>query len=197
MTETDFDLLVIGSGPAGQKAAIQAAKAGRRVALVESDRRMGGACVHRGTIPSKTLRESALRILSLRRNSELIVGELRTGREMATLVRDLGSVVTAHHAFISAQLARNAVTCLHGRAAFLEPDTVQVEALRGDKKIHRAERVIIATGSYPRKASAVTTRPARGGGSSKDVTAPLSLPFSATSTWFMTTPLWCQRTATR
>ena len=57
--ETAFDMLVIGSGPAGQKAAIQAVKAGRRVAVIEQELGVGGMCVHRGTIPSKTLRESA------------------------------------------------------------------------------------------------------------------------------------------
>ena len=61
-SDYDFDVTVIGSGPAGQKAAVQAAKAGQRVALIERDRVLGGACVHRGTIPSKTLRENALRV---------------------------------------------------------------------------------------------------------------------------------------
>ena len=59
------DVLVIGSGPAGQKAAIAAVKAGRKVILVEQERAVGGACVHRGTIPSKTLRESAVRLTQL------------------------------------------------------------------------------------------------------------------------------------
>ena len=82
MSAMDFDLLVIGSGPAGQKAAIQAAKSSRRVALVESDRYLGGACVQRGTIPSKTLRESALRIRQLRRYQELLDFSFRPGAEM-------------------------------------------------------------------------------------------------------------------
>jgi NAD(P) transhydrogenase len=155
VTETDFDILIIGSGPAGQKAAIQAAKAGRRVAVVESDRNLGGACVHRGTIPSKTLRESALRIMRLRSHPDLIDGAFRPGREMAALVSDLRSVVGAHHEFISSQLHRNGITCLHGRAAFVTPDTVQVEALRGQKSRYRASHIVIATGSYPRIASNV------------------------------------------
>ena len=61
-----FDVLVIGSGPAGQKAAIQAAKEGRSVAVVERERGVGGACVHRGTIPSKTLRETAVNLSAFR-----------------------------------------------------------------------------------------------------------------------------------
>ncbi len=155
MSTADFDLLVIGSGPAGQKAAIQAAKAGRRVALVESDRRLGGACVYRGTIPSKTLRESALRILQLRRHRELLDCTLKPGQEMAALVSNLQTVTGAHHAFIQAQLQRNGVVCLHGRASFLASDRVQVEGLRGDRTVYRVTQVIIATGSRPRQADGV------------------------------------------
>ena len=63
-----YDIVVIGSGPAGQKSAIQAAKLGKSVALIERNKSFGGACVHRGTIPSKTLRENALRVKSMRQN---------------------------------------------------------------------------------------------------------------------------------
>lgn len=155
MSAMDFDLLVIGSGPAGQKAAIQAAKSSRRVALVESDRYLGGACVQRGTIPSKTLRESALRIRQLRRYQELLDFSFRPGAEMAALIRNLQDVISAHHRFIGDQLQRNGVQCLHGRASFLGPDTVRVEALRGERTSYRAAHVLIATGSYPRKAADV------------------------------------------
>ena len=66
MTARNFDVLVLGSGPAGQKAAVQAAKAGRSVAIVEQELGVGGACVHRGTIPSKTLRETAVHLAGFR-----------------------------------------------------------------------------------------------------------------------------------
>ncbi|MBP6480177.1 MAG: Si-specific NAD(P)(+) transhydrogenase [Pseudomonadales bacterium] len=155
MNAYDFDLLVIGSGPAGQKSAIQAAKAGRRVGLVESDRRLGGACVYRGTIPSKSLRESALRILHLRRHQALLGYELKPGQEMAALISNLQAVTLAHDGFIRAQLERNGVHCLHGRASFVAPDRVQVEGLRGEKTVHGAAQVIIASGSLPRRAEAV------------------------------------------
>ena len=82
----DYDMLVVGSGPAGQKAAIQAAKAGKRVALVERDNLFGGACVHRGTIPSKTLRENALRVSHMRQNAALADFELTEDVEMSTLI---------------------------------------------------------------------------------------------------------------
>ncbi|MFT6388987.1 MAG: NAD(P) transhydrogenase [Cellvibrionaceae bacterium] len=67
----DYDVVVIGSGPAGTKAAVQSAKLNKSVALIERDRFLGGACVHRATIPSKTLRENALRITHLRANARL------------------------------------------------------------------------------------------------------------------------------
>jgi NAD(P) transhydrogenase len=157
MTQPDFDVLVIGSGPAGQKAAIQSAKAGRRAALIESDRFLGGACVHRGTIPSKTLRESALGIRQLRRQQQLLrlPCALEPGLEMAALVSNLHSVMQAHHDYIENQLRRNHVVCVHGRATFRAPDTVELEALGGEKSRLRATHVIIATGSYPRPATGV------------------------------------------
>ena len=85
----DFDIIVIGSGPAGQKAAVQGAKAGKRVALIESDRYVGGHCVHKGTIPSKTLRENALRVSNLRHFSDLYSFNLREEIPMGSLISNL------------------------------------------------------------------------------------------------------------
>ncbi len=69
MSESPFDIIVIGSGPAGQKAAICGAKAKRRVLIIEGEQEVGGACVHRGTIPSKTLRETALSFAAFKRRT--------------------------------------------------------------------------------------------------------------------------------
>ncbi len=150
MTDASYDFVVIGSGPAGQKAAIQAAKAGCSVALVESDRQLGGGCVHRGTIPSKTLRESALRIRQLRQQSDVLEFELRDDIEMATLVRNLQGVIASHDRFIDKQLGRNEIVRVHGRASFEDPHTVVVEAVSGACSRLRSRHVIIATGSVPR-----------------------------------------------
>jgi NAD(P) transhydrogenase len=155
LTTHRFDVLVIGSGPAGQKAAIQAAKAGRRVGVIESDRSLGGACVHRGTIPSKTLRESALRILKMRRHMHALNCTMEEGREMSALVSDLHDVLASHHDYIGAQLRRNGIVCLHGRASFRGVDAVVVEGLGGERSECRANHVVIATGSYPRCAPGV------------------------------------------
>jgi len=84
-----FDIFVIGSGPAGQKAAIQGAKAGKRVALVERSKHVGGACVHHGTIPSKTLRESALNMVRFGRTTNVFDFHLRDDLTVPALIQRL------------------------------------------------------------------------------------------------------------
>ena len=147
---TDYELIVIGSGPAGQKAAVQAAKAGRKVALVERDRRIGGACVYRGTIPSKTLRENALRIQSLREHAEWFNDSLREDIEMSSLVTNLKSVLSAHDKYIQDQLARNGIDLLQGIGSFVSKHELQVTQVGGEVKRYRSTYFLIATGSYPR-----------------------------------------------
>lgn len=147
---TDYDLIVIGSGPAGQKAAVQAAKAGHKVALVERDRRIGGACVYRGTIPSKTLRENALRIQSLRAHSEWFNDSLREDIEMSSLVSNLKSVLSAHDKYIQDQLQRNGIDLLQGIGSFVSKEGLKVTRVGGNEEHYRAKYFLIATGSYPR-----------------------------------------------
>ena len=116
---SDFDLLVIGSGPAGQKAAIQAAKAGRRVLVVERELAVGGACVHRGTIPSKTLRETAVALVGFRRRIGGVFDvTLPRDLQITSLMTRMEAVVTAHERFLDDQLRRNRVTVWRGRARF-------------------------------------------------------------------------------
>ena len=90
-----FDFIVIGSGPGGQKAAIQAAKAGRRVAVIERERNVGGACVYTGTIPSKTLREAALTLLTVKRNAQFLECRLKENMEVAALMTRLDEVLAS------------------------------------------------------------------------------------------------------
>ncbi|MCC6672742.1 MAG: Si-specific NAD(P)(+) transhydrogenase [Planctomycetes bacterium] len=146
-----FDVVVIGSGPAGQKAAIQAAKTGRTVLLVERERGPGGACVHHGTIPSKTLRETALHLQRVRRLGvglpEIVIPE---HQQVAGLMGRLADVVGAHERFIAAQLERNGVVLWHGRARFVDAHHLEVLGVRGARRVARGERIVIATGSRPR-----------------------------------------------
>jgi NAD(P) transhydrogenase len=147
----DYDVIVIGSGPSGQKAAVQAAKAGQRVAIIERDSLFGGACVHRGTIPSKTLRENALRVAHMRQNAALANFHLDEDTELATLIDRLDEVIKSHDAYMRQQIDRNNVERIHGRASFVDAHTLAISMIGGTTKTLRANHIIIATGSYPRK----------------------------------------------
>jgi NAD(P) transhydrogenase len=145
-----FDLVVLGGGPAGQKAAIQGVKAGRRVALVERERGLGGACVHRGTIPSKTLRDTALRLANARLPGDVIEVRLRSDVEVTHLVNRLDRVVRAHVSYMEEQVSRNGVVAIHGKARFVSPTEVVVRGVDGSERGLSAEYFVVATGSRPR-----------------------------------------------
>jgi NAD(P) transhydrogenase len=146
----EFDIVVIGSGPGGQKAAIQGAKAGRRVALVERERRVGGACVHQGTIPSKTLRETALAMIQLRRRAAAFNVSLHQNLEVSVLMERLSRVLAAHTKSITDDFQRNQIELIHGRARFASPELVEVTAVNGHRSQLKAKTIVIATGSRPR-----------------------------------------------
>jgi NAD(P) transhydrogenase len=137
-----FDVVVIGSGPAGQKAAIQAAKAGKRVAVIERERQVGGNCVHTGTIPSKSLREHALR--QRVRRVDLM------DEPIQSLLDGVGKTVAAHDAYMTAQLSRNHIELLRGRARFVGSHELAMRRIDGSQAAVRADVIIIATGSRPR-----------------------------------------------
>ena len=145
-----YDIVVVGSGPAGQKAAIQGAKAGKKVVLIEQEQGIGGNCVYRGTIPSKTLRETALQFERLKRSSEVFEGRLRSDVPMSVLLHRLDEVVKAHECYMADQLARNGVTYRHGRARFLSPHEIELEAIDGARQGLQADTIVLATGSRPR-----------------------------------------------
>jgi NAD(P) transhydrogenase len=144
----EYELLVIGSGPAGQKAAIQAAKLDRRVAIVERQQ-LGGVSVHRGTIPSKTLRETIVYLTGL--SQRAAYGESYRVKEEIT-VEDLRvrtrQVVEREVDVVRNQLVRNHVQLIVGTARFVDPYTVAVTG-DGEERRLTAERIIIATGSRP------------------------------------------------
>jgi NAD(P) transhydrogenase len=153
------DFVVIGSGPAGQKAAICAANEGKRVVMIERDLRAGGKCVQTGTIPSKTLRETALALRGIeRRTGGVIRPELRDDLTVASLMNRLDSVVRAHQGYIEEQLRRSGVALWHGRARFTGPHEIEVASpgpsALGARRV-QASTIILATGSNPRAPSGV------------------------------------------
>ncbi|MCA8954190.1 MAG: Si-specific NAD(P)(+) transhydrogenase [Planctomycetes bacterium] len=146
-----WDVVVIGSGPAGQKAAVQAAKVGKRVCVIERDRGVGGACVHRGTIPSKTLRETAAHLMGFRaRIGHHIDIEVPGDTQLASLMDRMERVVEAHVGYMGQQLERNGIEQIHGRASFVDPHTIAVESIYGAMRLVRGEIIVIAAGSRPR-----------------------------------------------
>src|SRR5262245_19662972 len=147
----DYDLICIGSGPAGQRSAVQAAKLGKRVAVVEKQRSVGGVCIETGTIPSKTFRE-AVRSFTTRNGS----GEAgpRPRPTMAQLLERVGSVIRREGAVVQDQLARNEIDLIRGRASFVEPHVLRVESSEG-VRVLRAAHILIAVGTRPAEAPGV------------------------------------------
>src|SRR5512135_2334548 len=127
MDTTHFDMVVIGSGPAGEKGAAQAAYFGKRVAIVEQAPSPGGASVHTGTLPSKTLRETALYLTGFRR-AELYGMTVRLNRRksLAQLTGRLRAVTDSQTRQIRRNLERHRIELVAGQARFLDPRTVGV-----------------------------------------------------------------------
>ena len=142
-------MMVLGSGPAGQRAAIQAAKSGKRVAVVEKAQCIGGVCINTGTIPSKTMREAVLHLSGY--NYQNIYGvnyRVKEKISMADLAFRVQHVIKTEIDVTVAQLSRNNVEVLFGTASFVDPHTIRVTALNGPVD-YCAEKVVIATGTKP------------------------------------------------
>jgi NAD(P) transhydrogenase len=145
----EYDLVVIGSGPAGQKAAVQAAKLGKRVGVAERGQ-VGGVSVNTGTIPSKTLREAVVYLTGLSQRD--IYGQSYRVKEEIT-VEDLAVrtrwVIEREVDIVRAQLARNRIEILSGTARFQDPHTIVVQAAGGEERRASAADIVIASGSRP------------------------------------------------
>lgn len=147
MTDSKFDLLVIGSGPAGQKGAIAAAKLGKRVAVIDRQEMIGGVSLHTGTIPSKTLREAILYLSGFRQRT--FYGKHYRLKERVS-VADLGfrvqAVLQRELGILRDQLSRNGITTIHGAARFLDPHTLEVATAEGPVVL-ASDYVLIACGT--------------------------------------------------
>src|SRR5580658_6698814 len=144
-----FDLIVIGSGPAGQRAAIQGAKCGCRVAVVEQREIVGGACVNTGTIPSKTIREAVLHLSGFQYQGIYGVNyHVKEKIGMSDLTFRVNQVIKTEVDVMQSQLARNGVSVFYAHASFLDATHVRVENSRGQTDFE-APKIIIATGTKP------------------------------------------------
>jgi NAD(P) transhydrogenase len=144
-----FDLVVIGSGPAGQRAAIQGAKMGRKVALVERREVVGGTCINTGTIPSKTMREAVLHLSGFLYQGIYGVNyRVKDNITFADLSFRVQQVIKNELDVTQAQLFRNGITVLDGSAAFVDPHTVRLQSTRGERTCG-SEAFVIATGTRP------------------------------------------------
>src|SRR5262245_37758051 len=146
----DYDWLVIGSGPAGEKGAVQAAYFGRRVAVVEKQPQVGGACINTGTLPSKTLRETAL-YLSGFRQRELygISCRVNEGVSVPELMCRQDPVTDTERSRLRNNLARHKVDLLDGAATFLDEHNVEIVAENGVARRVSVDAALIAVGSSP------------------------------------------------
>jgi NAD(P) transhydrogenase len=149
MEAAAYDLAVIGTGPAGQKGAIAAAKLGKKVAVIDRKEMVGGVCLHTGTIPSKTLREAILYLSGFREKSFY-------GRDYA-VSKDIGvadlafrvqKVMAREMEIVRNQLERNRVTILSGSARFVDSHTLEIRSVEGETRV-AAEHILIACGTRP------------------------------------------------
>ena len=146
----DFDMIVIGSGPSGRRAAVQSAKLGKRTLVIERGRRVGGVSVHTGTIPSKTLRETVLNLSGWRERgfygrAYRVKQDIEASDLMARLHKTLDHEVEV----LEHQFSRNNVKTARGDGAFIDPHTVEVTADNGDKRRFTGSHFLIACGTRP------------------------------------------------
>jgi len=157
MSASHYDLAVIGSGPAGQKGAIAAAKLRKRVAVIDRRDMVGGCSLHLGTIPSKTMREAILYLSGVRQRS-FYGGDYRVKEDISALDLTQRIEIVLHREIdvVKAQLKRNGVRTIDGMARFADPHTIEIEGHDGPATI-TADTVLIACGTRPAESPTVVT----------------------------------------
>ena len=149
MDKATYDLVIIGSGPAGQKGAIAAAKLGKKVAVIDRKGMIGGVSLHTGTIPSKTLREAVMYMTGFRQRafygSDYSLKEKVSKEDLSARVR---TVLERELEVVRHQFRRNEVTVIQGSACFLDPHTIVAPTDAGDVLLS-AEKILIACGTRP------------------------------------------------
>jgi len=149
MSAAKYDLIVVGSGPSGQRAAVAASKLKKRVAIIESRSVVGGVCINTGTIPSKTMREAVLHLSGY--NYRTVYGmnyRVKDKITMADLAFRVSGVVKTEIDVTEAQLSRNGIDVIHGLAHFIDAQTLRIESPETDMTLD-ASRIILAVGTKP------------------------------------------------
>src|SRR3954468_2907166 len=161
LPQNSYDLVVIGSGPAGQKAALNAAKLGKRVALIDRKELVGGVCIHTGTIPSKAIREAVLHLTAF--NERSVYGSsyaVKHDITMQDLLYRCGHVVRTEVDVVRDQMHRNGVEMMFGDASFIDQHTIRVGTSREDLEM-RGENILIAVGTEPARPKNVPFAPGK------------------------------------
>ncbi len=156
MADQLYDLVVIGSGPAGQKAAINAAKLGKRVAVIERAGMVGGVSVHSGTIPSKTVRDAVLYLTGF--NERAFYGQdyrLREQIKRDEIDSRVRTIVTRETHLVRSQFSRNRVGEIDGTGRFLDPHTVEITGPSGTTTTVRGDHILIACGTRPAQSPSI------------------------------------------
>lgn len=151
-----YDLVVIGSGPAGQRAAVQAAKLDKRVAIVERNFQVGGVSVHTGTIPSKTVREAVLYLTGFRQRGFYGMGHRE--RENITpedVLERVKKTLANQVEVMRNQLSRNGIEVINGAARFLDPHKLEVERDSGELEVLSADKILLAVGTRPHRPASI------------------------------------------
>ena len=144
-----YDLLVIGTGPAGQKAAVQAAKLGKHVGIIERKEMVGGVCIHTGTIPSKSLREAVLYLSGFRQRNLYGAGyRVKAHITIEDLAFRANHVIANEIAIVKNQMSRNRVDMIYGKASFVDPHRLHIAQTAGEVE-HTADFIVIAVGTEP------------------------------------------------
>lgn len=149
MSAARYDLIVIGSGPSGQRAAVAAAKMRKRVAVVEARSVVGGVCINTGTIPSKTMREAVLHLSGY--NYRSVYGmnyRVKDKITMNDLAFRVQGVIKTEVDVTEAQLSRNGIDVVYGIAHFVDPHQIRVDGPQGETRLE-SDRIIIAVGTRP------------------------------------------------
>ena len=150
-----YDLLVIGTGPAGQKAAVQAAKLGKKVGIIERKEMVGGVCIHTGTIPSKSLREAVLFLSGFRQRNLYGAGfRVKAHITIEDLAFRANHVIANEIDIVRSQMLRNRVDMIYGKASFVDLHRVHIEGSGGTVE-HTADFIVIAVGTVPARPAEV------------------------------------------